>query len=500
MERDTLLTTRAMRQPVRSMDSLLQSADALAYQKGSAILHMVEDWIGPDSFRSGVLAYLKEHADGNAVAGDLWSAFRKASGKNVEPSLASFLDQPGVPLVSVEPLPGGRVRLSQSRFVNAGAKPSGGQLWQIPVALRYPGDGGTTTQRVALTKASQVVTLKSKTTPLWIYPNAGESGYYRWSLAGASFEHLAAVAPSTLDVRERVGSLGNSEALLHAGRLAGAAYVKVLESFASDPDPQVALSVLGGLGTIRETFFAGSRDAEFAPYVRRTLTPMLERFGAEKRAGEAEPVTSLRPRLLATLGDAGRDEAVLAQMERLAAAYLADPSSVDPSLADTAIGLSAIRGDAALFDLYRARFEAARVPAERRRFLSALGNFRDPALSARALDYVFTGPLRPQEMLAIPRTQAAVPEAQARTLAWITSHYDQLAAKIPAEFMVFMPHFANGCSIAEVDTAKRFFTDPAHAPPGTSKELARVEESVGDCVSLDAREGASVRRYTTAGR
>ena len=500
MELDTLLTTRAMRQPVKSMDSLLQSADALAYQKGSAVLHMVEDWIGPEAFRTGVLAYLKEHADGNAVAGDLWSAFRNASGTNVQAPLASFLDQPGVPLVSVEPLPGGRVRLSQSRFVNAGAKPSRAQLWQIPVALRYPkDDGGTTTQRVMLTKSSQVVTLTTKTTPAWIHPNAGESGYYRWSLTGEAFARLTAAAP-TFDARERVGFLGNSEALLHAGRLAGAEYVKVLESFATDPDPQVAWGVLSGLGTIRETFFAGARDSEFAPYVRRLLRPMLDRFGVEKRAGEAEPVTSLRPRLLNTLGDAGSDEAVLSQMEKLAAAYMADPASVDPSLADTAIGLSAIRGDAALFDLYRTRFEKARVPAERRRFLSALGNFRDPVLKARALDYVFTGPLRPQEMLSIPRKQAGVPEAQASTLAWVTSHYDQLAAKIPAEFMVFLPHFANGCSTEDVATAKRFFADPKHAPPGTSKELARVEESVGDCVSLDAREGASVRSYTTAGR
>ena len=123
MGTDSLLTTRAMRQPVRSMDSLLQSADALAYTKGSAVLHMVEGWIGPEAFREGVLAYLKAHADANATADDLWSALSKASKKDVASTLSSFLDQPGVPLVNVEPLPGGRARLTQSRFVNAGAVP-----------------------------------------------------------------------------------------------------------------------------------------------------------------------------------------------------------------------------------------------------------------------------------------------------------------------------------------------------------------------------------------
>jgi hypothetical protein len=93
-----------------------------------------------------------------------------------------------------------------------------------------------------------------------------------------------------------------------------------------------------------------------------------------------------------------------------------------------------------------------------------------------------------------------VPAEQEKTFAWMTTHYDELAKRIPPEFMVYMPYFADGCSLTRVDAAKTFFAEPAHAPPGTSKELARVAEAVGDCVVLDAREGESVRRYTTVVR
>jgi hypothetical protein len=89
---------------------------------------------------------------------------------------------------------------------------------------------------------------------------------------------------------------------------------------------------------------------------------------------------------------------------------------------------------------------------------------------------------------------------QAKTFAWMTAHYDQLAARIPADFMVFMPYFASGCSSARIDAAKAFFADPKHAPPGTATELARVVEAVSDCVGLEAREGESVRRYVAADR
>ncbi len=490
---DSQLTTRAMRQPVRSMDSLLQSADALAYAKGSAVLHMVESWVGPEEFRRGVITYLDAHADGNAVGRDLWTALGAASARDVEATLSSYLDQPGVPLVIVEPQGGGRVRLSQTRFVNADAKPAKSQLWQVPVILRYLDGDTAVDQRVLLTKASQVVALETKGAPSWIYPNSGEIGYYRWSLPEESFDRLAAAAPAVLEKRERIGFLGNAAALLSAGRLRGAQYVKVLQKFASDPDAQVVQGVVRGLEKIRGTFFVGAREAEFAPFVRRVLRPALERIGETPRAGEPDPVTALRPQLLEFLGDAGHDEAVLTLAERWAASSTADPSSVDPSLLDVAIKLSAIRGDAALFDRYRARFESAKVPAERRRYLSALGNFRDPALAERAMAYALSGPLRPQEVLTIPRMHADVPGSRARTLAWVTGHYAEIAKRIPSDFMVFLPHIAGGCSLEDGREAKAFFSAPEHSPPGTSTELARVEESIGACVGLDAREGASVR-------
>jgi alanyl aminopeptidase len=500
MRLDSLLSTRAMRQPVLSMDSLLQSADALAYSKGSAVLRMVEDWVGPDAFRAGVISYLKAHANGIATAADVWKALSRASKKDVTAVLQPYLDQPGVPLVAVEPLPGGQVKLSQTRFLNAGAAAPQPELWQIPVALRYPAGSGTTTQRVLLTQAEQIVPLENGTAPAWIEPNAGEKGYYRWSVPSAEFTSLTAAASRVLDTRERVGLLGNASALLASGQLRGAEYVKLLEAFASDPDPDVVGGVLTGLATIRGTFFAEGRDDEFAPYVRRTLAPALARLGAEKRSGEPASVTSLRPRLLTALGDSGGDPDVLSAMEKLASAYVANPASVEPSIADVAVELSAIRGDAKLFDLYRGRFESATVPAERRRFLAGLGNFRDAALSDRALAYIFTGSLRPQEILSIPRTMAAVPAQRAKVFAWMTAHYDQIAARLPADFMVFLPRFADGCSASRVDAAQTFFSDPKHAPPGTSTELKRVAESVGDCVRLEEREGASVRQLTASSR
>ena len=83
MNTDARLTARAIRQPVSTLDNLLQAADELAYQKGQAVLGMVEAWVGPEAFRKGVLEYLAAHEWGNATAADLWGALSKAAGKDV---------------------------------------------------------------------------------------------------------------------------------------------------------------------------------------------------------------------------------------------------------------------------------------------------------------------------------------------------------------------------------------------------------------------------------
>ena len=497
---DGLQSTRVMRQPVLSMDSLLQSADRLAYQKGAAVLTMVERWIGPAAFRQGVLDYLRTHADGNATGEDLWRALGKASRQDVRGVLSSYLDQAGVPIVTVEPLPRGRVKLTQRRFLNGGERSPARQLWKIPIALRYPSGDTTQVHRVLLTKAEQVVALDTKTTPAWIYPNAEESGYYRWSVPPEMFDRLAGEAGHELETPERLGMLANASALLGAGLLPGPAQLGLLERFASDPDLRVVAGVVAELDDIRATFFAEGRDGEFAPFVRRTIGPALERIGEAPRPGEPPFVAKLRPRILTILGDAGRDEAVLAEAGRLARAYLDDPRSIDASLVEPAVQLAAIRGDAALFDAYRSRFEATVVPAERRLFLRALGHFRDPSQVERALEYALDGPVRPQEVFVIPRVMSENPATRAAAWAWMTRRYDAIAARIPPDYLVFLPWFAKGCSRERLAAAGAFFADPKHSPPGTAKELAEVEDAVQTCVRIEAREGGAVRQFVTSNR
>ena len=79
MSLDTLETARQIREPIQEFDDIQAAFDGITYSKGQAVLEMTEGWMGPDRFRSGVQAYMKEHAWGNATAEDFFASLGSAA-------------------------------------------------------------------------------------------------------------------------------------------------------------------------------------------------------------------------------------------------------------------------------------------------------------------------------------------------------------------------------------------------------------------------------------
>ena len=48
--------------------------DVITYEKGAALVRMLEQYLGAEAFRAGVRLYLRRHAHANTVTADLWDA------------------------------------------------------------------------------------------------------------------------------------------------------------------------------------------------------------------------------------------------------------------------------------------------------------------------------------------------------------------------------------------------------------------------------------------
>src|SRR5213594_4244912 len=105
---DALANTHPIYARVRSVAEATQNFDAITYEKGAAVVRMIEHYLGPDAFRDGVRRYMRRHRESNTVAADLWRALAEA-----------WIAQPGFPLVTIAPARDGRrpsLAVRQERF------------------------------------------------------------------------------------------------------------------------------------------------------------------------------------------------------------------------------------------------------------------------------------------------------------------------------------------------------------------------------------------------
>ena len=481
---------RASQEAVRRADLTPEEAMrtvGLAYNKGKAVLSMFESWIGTEKFRSGVLAHLKANEWGNATSAQFFSALSKHAPAGTAAAMDTFIAQPGIPLVTVELTGSNTVKLSQKRFTNAKLP---AQRWSIPVTVRYSDGTTTRTKSILLDQPSETVTLDGPVT--WLFPHANAAGYYRWTLDDASMAALAQRAPDVLEPRERIAFLGNLGALFRSGELHGDAYLEHVGRFAHDPDAHVFEALMAELAQIRATFDSPELRPQFAAYVRKTLGPALARMGMTPKENESRSVTTLRGELIQWLAEYGNDEAVWQFVNEQLPKYLQDPASVHPTLAGRVVSLSAIRGDEALFEEYRKRFENAKTPAERARFLNALGDFTSPALRQKARELALSSTVRPTELFTLVGGNATEEERE-DLYRWVTANYEAMAKKLPPAFSAGMPFIAGGCNPERVERARAFFVE--HKIEGTERQMARVTEQVNDCAALRSREMDRVMSY-----
>ena len=99
---DAQVSTHPVLQPVISAEQAAQAFDSITYDKGAAVITMLEAYVGAEAFREGVRRYMRAHAFGNTVDSDLWREIEAAAGKPVLNIEHDFTRQVGVPLVRVE--------------------------------------------------------------------------------------------------------------------------------------------------------------------------------------------------------------------------------------------------------------------------------------------------------------------------------------------------------------------------------------------------------------
>src|SRR5580658_2235336 len=217
---DSLATTRRIRQPIEGEDDIANAFDGITYQKGAAVIAMFEHYLGEKVFQKGVREYMKTYADQASTTDEFLGSIDKAAGRDVGAAFNTFLNQPGVPLLTVELHCEGapKLALTQRRSLPMGSKGNAQQVWKIPVCVKY-GEGSSAQEDCSLFSqpSGEMKLTHAKSCPAWVMANDDEDGYYRVLYSGGMLEKLLADRGSHLNLAEKVGALGDLRALVRSG-------------------------------------------------------------------------------------------------------------------------------------------------------------------------------------------------------------------------------------------------------------------------------------------
>jgi puromycin-sensitive aminopeptidase len=496
---DSLTNTRPIEYPVISPADAEGMFDILTYEKGAAVVRMLEQYLGEDQFRTGIRQYLAEHAYGTTETTDLWDAIESATGEPVRRIMDSWIFQGGFPVISIDIVNDGRtLRLSQHRFGYAGDLGDGespipahddAAQWIVPLIFsqRSATDGVITFEKVLLDQPSIDIDLIEPAT--WIYVNTESTGFYRARYAPDLRAALVTHAQTDLSAIERYGLIDDIWASVLAGDLEAHDFLDVAEAFSEETDLSVWQRIIAGL-TALDRIVDGDGRAALHTRVRGLINPAFEELGPEPRPEDSDRDRALRGVLFEALGVLGASIDVRSRAHVILDIGALEP---DPALVAASVNIVAATGTSADFDEFIRRMKNAPTPQEELRYLGALADFPDPELIARLVRMTLTDEVRSQNAPLLLRR--ALSNRDAGEIAWffVSSEWEAITTRLPSNSIARFLEGIRGLSkLGTADEVMAFFE--THEVPQGDKILAQHLERLEVNVALRQRESERLAR------
>jgi puromycin-sensitive aminopeptidase len=482
-EVDSLHSTRTVEFPVESPADADGMFDVLTYQKGGALLRMLEQYLGPDRFRAGVNHYLKKHSYGNTETGDLWDAIEHVvstdGGENVpvRALMDSWIWQAGYPLVSAR-VDGAALVLSQRQFTFDNTPNA--TLWVIPVHVRV---GNEATKVLLNTDELRLPLANSSAT---VVVNAGGPGFYRVEYSTDLLSRITGTTLATLTTLERYNLVDDAWNAVVAGALTTENFIEFARGFENENDLavwQVLTKALAGLGRL----IPRDNMAPFNTFVSSLVTPAYTRLGESPAPNEDDLVSKLRGLLLSTLAIHGNSVAAQQRCRNI----LMNHAESDPELVAASTTVVAATGNNNDYEWFVDKFTNAPTPQEKVRMLYALAEFDDVELMKRTCRLAFSGDVKSQDAPFL--LARCIANKNHGDIAWaaVQENWTYANDTFPGNTIVRMVSTITTLNTEALETqVNAFFSE--HPIPQATKTLEQALERQKVNVALRSREGATI--------
>jgi puromycin-sensitive aminopeptidase len=486
-ETDSLHSTRAVEFEVNSPNDSEGMFDVLTYQKGGALLRMLEQYLGPERFRAGVSSYLKRHSYGNTETEDLWDAIEdtvNADGGEKVPVrrlMDSWIWQPGFPLITATQ-DGSELVLTQSRFVFD--RKSDATQWVVPIHVAIDG----IEHKVLLD--TQLIRIPLPRPDAIVVVNSGGHGFYRVSYAPELLQRITGNTLAERNVLERYNLVDDAWNAVVAGALPAPDFLSFAEGFTEERDLAVWQALTIGVRGLSRLVDGPALDA-LRQRVTALLSPVVSDLTWEPRPNEDDLTAKLRGVLIGALAILGNDSDA---QERCRSIFeRSESDNIHPELVAIATSVVATTGNHDDYELFVDRVKNPRTPQEQIRMLYALADFDDAELMRRTCEFAFSSDVKTQNAPFL--LNRCIANRNHGDIAWtaVKKNWAQANDRFPVNTIVRM---VDSVKMLTSDTAAiqvpAFFAE--HPIPQAVKVLEQILER--QAVNVELRRRGSVQLTT----
>ncbi|XP_038707598.1 aminopeptidase M1-like isoform X2 [Tripterygium wilfordii] len=494
LEMDALEQSHPIEVDIHHARSVLEVFDAIGYYKGSAIIRMLQGYLGDDMIQNSLRAYMKRYAWSNVKTEDFWSALSKESGAQVNSLMDSWTKQKGYPVIFVKSQDL-ILEFEQSQFLLSGSRGDG--QWIVPITLclgsydrRKNFLMDSTVERVDISELLPSPDDNSESFKgtndehFWIKVNVEQSGFYRVKYEDKLAAQLRkAVENNCLSATDKFGILDDTYALCVACELPFSSLLSLMDVYRKELDYIVLSKLIDACYNVVKI----ARDAipgsvkEMKEFVIGILLYAAEELGWEPVSGESHLSALSRGEVFMALADLdhkktheeamqrfqmlindGNTECLSADMRR--AAYIAIMRNCSTS---NRSGLDS------LLKIYR---EVDTVQ-EKERVLRYLASCPDPNIGVEVLNFLVSDEVRDQDI--IYGLAGISTECCEIAWEWLKENWD-LILKRHGDGML-LTHFVRDivtpfASNEKADEVEAFFMDRVH--PSIAMTLKQSIEQV----------------------
>lgn len=504
MDLDSLASARAVREPIVLNENVRNAYDAITYNKGLAVIGMVDAYFGADVFRPALGRYVEAYEDRVADSPQFFDIIGAETGEpDLTQAFRSFVEQNGLPLISVERSAPNSYQVTQSRYAPLGSSVEDDRTWVVPLCWAR----GTyeDRSRVCSLLSEKSAEFNGDPSPdsnpgaTWFLPNAGGAGYYRFSLPFDMWQDLGR-AFDLLSAAEKLVTLDSVGAEFAAGRIDPQTVWRFVDEAVRDDERRVVQAAIREARRF-EKFMAREEEA-LASYRAAVLDVFKYRYTTLNEEGGDDAETAILKSSLERFLIRSADDPILRQsLADAAAAYIGLEGvssermlNTDEYLTAMATGFQ-VHGEPFLDQMLIA-LEAFDDPVFEQAAAYAIGQNRNPDLSERVLGLALSGELGGRESRTILQGQMQQTETRADTWDWLQANFPAFLEVIPRQRKRSSPALAASmCSLSARDELVALFERHGALAEGYERSLTQTVERIELCAALEAEKGAEVRAF-----